>query len=136
MERRRVPRAVAAEEAVAIGEHRLRLWVDAAVAHPWRIADDRVEAAARQHVREVDVEREECELAVFHAIEDAAVLLDARVQLAATREIRVAQPAEEIALRRGEILQLRLVEIDRLRQELAGDPLIVGADEARQRRAI
>src|SRR5947208_3241360 len=110
MERCGVAPPVAAKESIAIGEHRLRLGIDAAVAHPRRIADHGVEAAARDDVREVHVEGEESELALFDAIEHAAVLLDARVQLAALREIALAQAAEEVALRRGQPLQLRLVE--------------------------
>src|SRR5207249_11408863 len=69
MERRGVARAVPSEEAISIDEHRLRLRVDAAVAHPRRIADHDVEAATGHDVREMDIEREEAERSEEHTSE-------------------------------------------------------------------
>ena len=89
-----VARAVAAEKREALGVHLLGKRLDTGIAHPRRIADHDVETAAGHDVGEVDVEGEESELSILDAVEHAAVLVDARVQLAALREIRLAEAPE------------------------------------------
>src|SRR5206468_10154 len=131
MKRRRAAHAVAVKKWEALRIHFLCARLDAAVANPGRVADDDVESAARHHVREVDVEREESDLAVFDAIEQAAVRADALVQFAASLDVQCAKPAEKIALWCAEVFLLTLVEIDRLRHQLRCEALVVGADEAR-----
>ena len=62
---------------------------------------------------EVDVVGKEIELTVFGAIEKLPRLGDARVQLAASGEVGRPHAAEQIALRRGDLLQLAIIDLDR-----------------------
>ena len=125
-----------AKETVAIGIHPLGARIDPTVAHPWRISDDDVEAAFCHHVREVDVVGKEIELTIFGAMEKLPRLGDARVQLAASRQVRRAHAAKQIALRRSDLLQLPIIDLNRFVQQLGGHALIVTANHSRQRGTI
>ena len=122
-----------AKQHVAIGDHPLRSRVNARVAHPRRIAGHDVESAARHHRREVNVVRKESELAFFDGIERRAILGDPLLQLDAALEIGIERAAEEIALRRHELDELRFVAIDRTREEIRRETAIVLAHDARER---
>src|SRR5207302_3877546 len=67
--------------------HPLRARIDAAVAHPRRIADHDVETAAGHDVREVNVERKKADLAVLDALQRAAIGDDAFAQFAAAFDV-------------------------------------------------
>lgn len=81
---------------------------------------------------EVDVERKEVERAILDLLELAPIRRNPCLQLPAPVGIRVERAAEEIALRQRQLLQLGLVGVDRARQEVAGQPLIVRPDQPRQ----
>jgi hypothetical protein len=128
--------AVRAEELVARGQHPLRARFDAAVAHPRRVPDHHVEAALGHHVREVDVEREEVEVALFRPLEQLLLLGDALLQLAAELRIDRCAAAEEVALWRAGVSQLLFQMVDSARKKLRGQALIVTADDAVERRPL
>src|SRR4051812_15108233 len=102
-------RAVVAEKREAFRVHPFRARIDAAVAHPRRIADHDVETSCCQYVREMNVEGEEADLALFDAFERAVIRHDPLAQLAAALDVRLAQAAEEVALRRAQDFLLVLV---------------------------
>src|SRR5713101_9264798 len=110
-----------AEQSITVAVHPLRARLDPAVANPRRISDDDVEAALRYHMREVDIVGKEIKLALLGAVQKLPRLDDARVQLATASEIRRTHAAEEVLLRRGDLLQLALVDVDRLVQKLRRD---------------
>src|SRR5438270_11307382 len=123
-----------AKQSIAIAIHALGTHVDALISDPRRIADDDVETAARHHMREVDVVREEIELTVLRALQQTTRLDDARVQLAAARDVERTHAAEEILLRRRQLLQLAIIDLDRLSEQFRREPLVVAADQPRERR--
>src|SRR5262249_5028539 len=122
-----------AKQAEAIGVHPLRTTVDTLIAHPRRIAGDDIEAAARHHRGEMDVVREEVELAFLGARQKTPRLDDAGVQLAAPRDVERPHASEKVLLRRGELLQLAVIDLDWLAEKLGRELLIVPADQTRQR---
>src|SRR6202040_1086958 len=79
-----------------------------------------------------DVVREEIELAVFRARKQPPRLDDARVQLAAAGDVEGAHAAEQVLLRRCELLQLAIVDLDRFSEQLRRQTLIVAADQPRE----
>ncbi len=125
-----------AKQAIAIPVHPLRARFNPAVAHPGRIADHDVESALCHDVRKVHIVGKEIELTVLGSTQNLFRLRDARVELAAPRQVRRAHAAEQVLLRRCGLLQLAFVDIDRLVQQLAGDALIVSANHPRERRPL
>src|SRR3954469_768556 len=95
----RAARAVVAEKRKAFRVHPFRARIDAAVADPRRVADHDVETSRCHDVREMNVDGEEADLALFDALEHAVVGDDALAQFAAALDVRLAQTAEEVALR-------------------------------------